>query len=77
MAFALKELVGVELLFASVIGAGIPGASARTKAGGGEGGTCDSDPPVPCESPPLPVTHHRKPSRLPFPFALLCTLPRA
>lgn len=40
MAFALKELVGVALLFASVIGAGIPGASARTKAGrGGKGGT--------------------------------------
>lgn len=32
MALALKELVGVELLFASVLGAGIRGASARAEA---------------------------------------------
>lgn len=75
VAFAPKELVGVELLFASVLGAGVPGASARQRRG--KGGTLDSDPLIPYESPPLPVTHHRKPSRIPFPTALLCALPRA
>lgn len=46
--------------------------------GGARGGTCDSEfGRSPCVFPPLPVPHHRKPSRIPFPATLLCALPRA
>lgn len=59
MAFALKELVGVELLFASVLGAGIPRASARTKAGaGGRAGHATQIHPSPVSPRPSqsPIT---------------------
>lgn len=68
------EWAGVELLFASVLGAGVPGAS--TGAGAEQGaGLATLSSAVPCASPPLPVPH-RKPSGIPFPVALLCALPR-
>lgn len=46
--------------------------------GGARGGTCDSEfCRSLCVSPPLPVLHHRKPSRIPFPAMLFSALSRA